>query len=307
MRILIADDSALFRLLLKKLLADMGYDVVVCEDGRAACEHLRRHDAPQMAILDWMMPELDGLQVCQEIRQQSDRPYVYVLLLTAKNAKDDLLRAFEAGVDDFLTKPVDAEELKVRLRAAQRILAWQEQLIKAQEQLRIQATRDALTGLWNRRAVFDMLDMELSRGNREGKPVGVAMLDLDNFKQINDTFGHQAGDAVLQEIGVRLMAWLRPYDQIGRCGGEEFLVILTGCDEPSVLRLCERLRARMSVTPVEFEGKTISLTLSIGAAMADPALSGDARVVIRSADLALYRAKANGRNRVELGTVESSD
>src|SRR5271169_5459367 len=187
MRILIADDSALFRMLLKKLLTDLGYDVIVCENGRTALEQLRQDNAPQMAILDWMMPELDGLQVCEEIRKLADRPYVYMLVLTAKNTKEDLLRAFDAGFDDFLTKPVDADELKVRLRAAQRILAWQDQLIKAQEQLRRQATRDFLTGLWNRRAIFELLDNELNRGSREGKPVGVVLLDLDHFKRVNDS------------------------------------------------------------------------------------------------------------------------
>src|ERR1700677_1946524 len=162
MRILIADDSALFRLLLNKLLTDMGYEVIVCEDGRAACDILLQDNPPPIAILDWMMPEMDGLQVCEEIRTKTDRPYIYMLLLTSKNTKDDLLRAFDAGFDDFLTKPVDADELKVRLRAAQRILAWQDQLMQVQEQLRVQATHDALTGLWNRRAIFDMLDKELA-------------------------------------------------------------------------------------------------------------------------------------------------
>jgi diguanylate cyclase (GGDEF)-like protein/PAS domain S-box-containing protein len=173
----------------------------------------------------------------------------------------------------------------------------------AQELLRVQATRDFLTGLWNRAATLDFLEKELSRSRREEKPVGLVFIDLDHFKQINDTYGHQAGDAVLRAASEKMRAIMRPYDLVGRYGGEEFLIVLPGCDEANLRKLCERLRGILADTSIDYEKKTISWTVSIGAAMANPAKETEAELLLRAADLALYRAKSGGRNRVELATV----
>jgi diguanylate cyclase (GGDEF)-like protein/PAS domain S-box-containing protein len=177
----------------------------------------------------------------------------------------------------------------------------------AQEQLRVQATRDFLTGLWNRAAILDLLEKELSRSRREEKPVGLVFIDLDHFKQINDTYGHLAGDAVLRAASDKMRAIMRPYDLVGRYGGEEFLIVLPGCGEANLRKLCERLRGILADTSIEYERKTISWTVSIGAAMANPAKETEAELLLRAADLALYRAKTGGRNRVELAAIHSDD
>lgn len=176
----------------------------------------------------------------------------------------------------------------------------------AQEQLQVQATRDFLTGLWNRATILDLLEKELNRSHREEKPVGLVFIDLDHFKQINDTYGHQAGDAVLRAASDKMRAIMRPYDAVGRYGGEEFLIVLPACDEANLRKLCERLRAMLADTSIEYEKKTIRWTVSIGAAMANPAKETEAELLIQAADLALYRAKTGGRNRVELAMHGSS-
>jgi diguanylate cyclase (GGDEF)-like protein len=228
---------------------------------------------------------------------------VYVLLLTARTEKEDLVLAMEAGADDYLTKPFEPQELQVRLRAGRRIVDLQGELIQAREELRHQATHDALTGLWNRSAILDALEREIARALREGKPIGVIMADLDHFKRINDVHGHPAGDEVLREASRRMTAAIRPYDSLGRYGGEEFLAVMPGCDETCSVRAAERLRAALADRSVSLEGEKISVTLSLGiAAVSDPNLA-EADRLIKAADEALYRAKESGRNRVAIGKI----
>lgn len=302
-KVLIADDDPCCRLLLQHLLTKQGFDVHVCQDGVTALRLLLEERAPQIAILDWMMPGMEGLEVCREVRKRADR-YAYLILLTGRCEKVDRLNGFDAGADDFLHKPVDKDELRVRLRAGQRILAWQDQLIAAREQMKALATQDSLTGVWNKRAVSELLERELHRSQRIKLPVGVAMIDLDHFKLINDSHGHMAGDAVLEAVGGRLTAALRQYDLVGRFGGEEFLVVMPGCGENDAFNCCERLRLRIAAAPVSFEGRSIDVTASIGAAVASGEIATHPRQLIGAADNALYAAKARGRNRVVLGAVE---
>src|SRR5262249_35924367 len=174
-----------------------------------------------------------------------------LVLVTGQGSREQMLEGLEAGADDFLIKPVEAAELRARLTSGRRVVALQEQLLATQRQLRDQASRDALTGLWNRGAILDLLERELARGRREGRPVGVILADVDNSKRINDTFGPLAGDRALRQVACRLGEALRPYDKVGRYGGEEFLVVLPGCDAGDAAGLAERLRQRVAAGPAD--------------------------------------------------------
>ena len=299
MKILIAEDDAISRRLLDTILRKWGYDVVVAQDGVKAWEELQKDDAPRLAILDWMMPEMDGVEVCGKVRERIDFPYVYILLLSAKSQREDLVKGMESGADDYITKPFDANELKVRLRAGRRILDLQTQLMNAQEALRDQAARDPLTGIWNRNAIFDIFRRELTRAERERTQISIVMIDIDHFKNLNDTFGHMAGDAVLREFTQRITASLRPYDAVGRYGGEEFLVLLPGCDLDAGVRHAERLRILLSEEAFDTSEGTHVTTCSLGVASTSSSSPKSTDPLIRAADAALYRAKRNGRNRVE--------
>jgi two-component system cell cycle response regulator len=298
-KILIADDSLVSRHLLEATLRKWGYEVEVACDGEEALSLLQRDNAPAVAILDWMMPGLTGLEVCRRVRQRAREPYTYILLLTSKSQKEDLIEGMEAGADDYITKPFDQHELQVRLRAGTRLVDLQAELMAAREALREQATKDSLTRLWNRSSIFDILCRELARGHREKTPIGVVMVDLDHFKSINDNFGHFAGDAVLCEAARRMQNAIRQYDAIGRYGGEEFLILLSGCDEAASLCQAERLRKQLSQVQMSLQDSTISVTASFGVTTALPGDPWTPEELIHKADEALYLAKNRGRNRVE--------
>jgi diguanylate cyclase (GGDEF)-like protein len=302
-KVLIAEDDMVSRRLLEATLARWGYDVVITRDGMEAWQVLQGPDAPPLAILDWMMPGIDGLEVCRLVRQCVQEPYIYLLLLTTKGRRENIIEGLNAGADDYLTKPFDPHELQVRLRTGKRIVTLQAELIEARETLRIQASHDSLTGVWNRRAILERLGTELARAEREGTPVAVVLADLDHFKRINDSYGHIAGDAVLCEAVNRMRVSLRFYDAIGRYGGEEFLMILPGCTAQDAVNLADRLRMSIGQETVEIAGGHIVVTSSLGVAASDIIPVLDAASLIRAADTALYRAKAGGRNCVELATV----
>jgi diguanylate cyclase (GGDEF)-like protein len=252
-------------------------------------------------VLDWMMPHVDGVEICRVIRKLAQEPYIYVILLTARGRQEEIIEGLEAGADDYITKPFDLDELKARLRAGKRILDLQEQLVFAREQLRNQATHDSLTGLLNRPAILETLHREVSRSAREGTPVTVIMADLDHFKQINDTYGHVVGDDVLRESARRMLNAIRDYDSIGRYGGEEFLVIAPGCGAREATIQAERLCACVSAAPIDVAGHHILMTLSVGVAACTDRKQADD--LLRIADEALYEAKNAGRNRVEVSNL----
>ncbi len=300
MRILIADDSIVSRHLLDATLRKWGYEVVVACDGVEAWNFLQAEDAPKLAILDWVMPGLTGPEVCRRVREKTrDKDaYTYILLLTSKSLREDLIEGMEAGADDYLTKPFDQHELKVRLRAGTRIIDLQRELVSAREELREQATKDFLTRIWNRSSILDIFQRELARGNRENRHVGVVLADLDHFKSVNDTYGHFAGDAVLREFARRMQSVTRPYDAVGRYGGEEFLIILPGCDANCTAGQAERMRAALSLEPMTINDRPHPVTCSFGAASWHPGMDPSAEALIRLADNALYMAKGQGRDRV---------
>jgi diguanylate cyclase (GGDEF)-like protein len=299
MRVLIADDEVVSRRLLEATLTKWGHEVVVAEDGDQAWEVLQSETTPYLAILDWMMPGMDGVSICRALRALCRDMYVYVLLLTARTDRTDLVEAMEAGADDYIAKPFDSSELRVRLRAGERILDLQSALRAAQEDLRIQATHDRLTGLWNRAAVLDALHTELQRARREGVQVAVAIADLDHFKSVNDTYGHQVGDEVLSEAAGRLLQAARCYDTVGRYGGEEFLIVLPGTGHEDAVAAMERHRRSIIGREFATAGGSIAVTMSIGVTVAGGEAL-DAAAMVHEADMALYAAKSTGRNRVKL-------
>jgi diguanylate cyclase (GGDEF)-like protein len=306
MKILVAEDNPVFQSMLKNMLSRWDYDVLVTDSGEKAWRLLQPEDAPRLAILDWMMPGLDGIEVCRRVRAISRQQYIYVILLTARTEQKDLVEGMDAGADDYVTKPFNTQELRVRIRAGQRILDLHEQLLAAQEALREQATRDGLTGLWNRTTVLDILQREAARAERDGTPLAVLMLDLDYFKSINDAYGHLSGDAVLRETGRRLALSVRTYDAVGRYGGEEFLVVLPGCDELDAIAQCERLRDAIAGKPFSTPAGDLSVTCSLGLAWTPHPLTAAIKRLLHDADSSLYAAKRLGRNRVEIAPPDAS-
>jgi diguanylate cyclase (GGDEF)-like protein len=300
MKILLADDEPIARTMLEHWLAGWGYEVTLARDGESALQALKDDPELRLLVVDWVMPKKDGIEVCKAIRNGPQEPYVYIVLLTAKDDKSDIIAGLDAGADDYLVKPCNPLELKVRLRAGRRVIELQEQLVKARESLRFEAMHDSLTGLLNRGAVIEQLTKELVRASRRGAPVSVLMGDLDHFKSINDTHGHAAGDAVLREAARRLKAGVRAYDNVGRLGGEEFICVLPECDAKTGLAVAQRLCRSLSDTPTRFNGTEISHSISIGVAATDQFGSARSDELMRAADAALYRAKHAGRSRALL-------
>jgi diguanylate cyclase (GGDEF)-like protein len=305
MKVLIADDSAPSRAMLKGSLSRWGYEVILATNGAEAWEVMAQPDPPAMAILDWVMPEMTGPEVCRKVREKRREPYTYIILLTSKHTKEEIVEGMDAGADDYVVKPFDQHELQVRLRAGKRIVDLQIELLQAREELRERANKDLLTMLPNRSAIGRNLEQEISRCHRERRTVGVILLDIDHFKKINDTYGHFAGDAVLRETAARLRGNMRDYDEVGRYGGEEFLVVLPNCDMEQAANQAERMRHRLHATPMVVDGIEIPVSASFGVTVSDGSERGP-DLFVRVADEALYRAKANGRNQVVRLTLEAS-
>jgi diguanylate cyclase (GGDEF)-like protein len=304
-RILIAEDDPVSRRLLEVKLVKWGYEVVVTRDGTEAWQALQAEDAPGLAILDWMMPGMDGIEVCRRIRQEDKDLYTYIILLTALQQDEDLVTGMDAGADDYITKPFKSNELKVRLRAGRRIIDLQHELIAAREALRERATHDPLTGLWNHEEILRILEQELNRADREGLSVSVIMADLDHFKKVNDTYGHMTGDAVLRMAAKRMLAVFRNYDAVGRYGGEEFLIVLPGCDNRCASSSAERLRLCIGKEAMDTPEGMIPVTISLGIAASTNEKRWDVESIVKAADAALYRAKEKGRNRFEVASADN--
>src|SRR5271169_6441451 len=211
MRVLIAEDDPLSRKILEKTLVRAGYEITSVENGKLALEELSKEDPPRLALLDWEMPEKDGVEVCRELRNQKEQAYKYLILLSAKESKQEIVQGLESGADDYLTKPYDGEELRARLRAGERILELEDHLVEARESMRYQATHDLLTSLWNRGVIVELLSGEVNRSRREKNCTAVMMCDIDHFKQVNDQYGHATGDDVLREVSRRLRNSVRSY------------------------------------------------------------------------------------------------
>ncbi len=294
-RILLVDDDNVSRSVLARLLAARGYEVIEADSGGSALRALGVPGAPRMAVVDWNMGTINGPELCRIQRGRS--PYVYVVLTTAREGRKPLVEAMNSGADGYVQKPVDLDELEAWLVAGQRIVDLQDRLLRAQVELERRATHDTLTGVRNRGSVLEILGRELKRSQRTKSPTGIVVLDIDHFKNINDSHGHPVGDEVLVEFARRCLAGIREYDVFGRQGGEEFLLVIPGGSVPDATVVGARLISLVSATPFVTQAGPIDLTTSAGVASTGQGYF-DADALIAAADEALYEAKRTGRARL---------
>ena len=299
MKILVADDDPVSRRMMQAVLQRHGYEVVVVADGITALAALSEPDAPRLALLDWMMPGLDGPSVCRRARRLQGGSYIYIMLLTSKQSGEDIVTGLQAGADDYVTKPCNPAELKARLLTGQRILELEDKLVEAREAMRAQATRDGLTNLWNRTTVLGYLKDSVDHSRERESAVCVLLCDVDHFKSVNDRYGHQVGDEVLQEVAARLQLAVRHKDFVGRYGGEEFLIVLNQCRPSDVAESADRIRRSICDAPIMTSAGPLTISMSLGANAVPQGSSSYPTIesIIRDADLMLYEAKAAGRNR----------
>lgn len=315
-KVLIVDDDPLAHDLLTRHLLAAGYEVLHAAGGVAALDLLAEH-RPRIVIADWEMPGVNGPQLCRVLRQREpDLGFVYVIMLTVHTDKARLVHAFDAGVDDFLTKPFDGGELIARLRAGRRVLQLEAQLRarirEAEEmthrmgvlnqQLEQLAGTDVLTGLANRRDAMSRLDQMIAMARRYNRPLACAMIDVDDFKRLNDTLGHSAGDDALRGVANVLRAALRQTDVAARIGGEEFLLLLPNQTERDAAMVAERCRTAVAAAPLLTAHPKHRLTISLGVANLTPQ-TATADQLLHAVDTALYDAKRAGKNRVVLAPI----
>jgi len=304
--ILIVEDNPVSRKLLEKTLKKCGYTVVSASTGEEALKKLQEDFFP-IVITDWMMPGMDGLQLCREIRTMDLPGYVFIILLTAKDTKEDLIEGLEAGADDYLTKPVNFPELKARLKSGIRILELERSLKKANEEIRLLSITDSLTGCYNRHFLMERLRHEIKRARRYNHALAVIMCDIDHFKKVNDLYGHQVGDLVLKSFSKTISSAIRKdVDWVARYGGEEFLVVLPETTWQGAMALAERLRRLVAEVKTATPHGDIQITASFGVAGFDRSVPDECvslEQLINAADTYMYLAKQEGRDRVKGGTL----
>jgi diguanylate cyclase (GGDEF)-like protein len=302
-RVLVADDSAVSRKLVEQTLSEKRYSLVFAKSGRETIDLFALHH-PALVIVDWVMPDLTGIEICKHIRSKTQASYTYIILLTAKSAKESVVEGLAAGADDYLTKPFHPEELIARVGVGLRIMELQREIEIKNIMLQELALTDSLTSLPNRRAIEDWAARQLSGAARYGFSFWVALADLDHFKTVNDTHGHDAGDTVLKAFSQILKGKSRRSDICGRIGGEEFLFVLTHSTEEDAKRVMESVRAELEATKFNFNGNSLTVTASFGLAGFAGTRAPDFNRLVAQADLALYSAKRLGRNRVEVGEAQ---
>jgi len=279
--------------MLETFLRKWGYDIVITTNGREAWEVLQEPEAPNLVISDWMMPDLDGLELCRRIREIERAEYIYFIILTSKGKKEDVVAGLEAGADDYLIKPFNQDELKYRVRIGERIIELERRILRL-------ASTDSLTGVLNRRAFMERMEQEINRSFRENSPLSLILADIDHFKGVNDRHGHQVGDLVLQKFVSQLTESSRTYDFVGRYGGEEFVICLPGSTDSQARTVAERMRKSVEEMRIMLPdiSKSVRITTSFGVVTLRLELEDSVDSLIGRADDALYKAKREGRNRV---------
>jgi len=305
--ILIVEDDPVSRRLLEKTLVKAGHEFVSVENGRKALEQFKERFFP-IVLTDWMMPEMDGLELCRAIRERTSTGYVFTVLLTAKDSKDDIVAGLEAGADDYLTKPVNQAELIARIKTGIRILELERSLKRANAEIRILSITDPLTGCYNRGYMTERLPQEIKRAKRYRHSLSLVLCDIDHFKRVNDTYGHQAGDRILKEFVQWINESIRDgVDWLARYGGEEFLIVVPETDTKGACCVVERLRRILSQRAIGIQGERIHITASFGVTGLDPATPDEKispEALITQADECLYQAKQEGRNRIRVSGIK---
>lgn len=300
-RILIAEDDPISRSLLELYLDEEGYPYVSAENGREALD-LYNAQPFSIVITDWLMPEMDGTALCRAIRSQGRSHYTFIILLTAQNSPKALVEGLEAGADDYIVKPINRAELRVRLKGCRRILDLEHSLKQSLAEIHELSIHDPLTGAFNRGYLDQQLEHEIQRAYRYRHPLSLVLCDLDHFKLINDTYGHQAGDTVLQRCVRNITQSIRHnIDWVARYGGEEFIIALPETDAAGCAVVAERMRERIAFSPDDTDESPLTVSASFGTVTLVPdaqALRTSAADLIQRADICLYQAKLSGRNRV---------
>lgn len=298
LKVLIAEDSLVTSMNLAKNISSWGYEVVMAQNGWEAWSMIKK-ESIRLAILDWMMPGINGLHLCKKIRQElndHNSKYIYIILLTGKDQQEDIIAGLSAGADDYMVKPANLLELKVRLQNGSRIIDLEDKRIHL-------ASYDSLTNLWNRNRIFEFLEEELERSSREGQETGTIMVDIDNFKNVNDTYGHFIGDIVLVEVAARLKDSIRLYDKIGRYGGDEMLIVLPNCNQTRIAQIAERLRLTVCQNTINTDKGKLEVSISLGGASTQSLSEITLESLLQASDNALYLAKKHGRNCVVVAEV----
>lgn len=297
LQVVIADDDPVQRWLLKTSLTQGGYTVRETTNGRDAWNVLQA-EALQIIVTNWMMPERDGLELIRDIRATCVDRYVYIILLTARDGKPDVVDGLQAGADDYLTKPFNPGELLARVAIGQRILGMETHLREARDRERELARRDSLTGLFNRRAIYERAEAALDQAIAQNRPLSLILLDIDHFKHVNDQYGHLVGDQALYLIAATVARNKRATDLVGRWGGEEFLLVLPETTLMEATVVAERVRNSVADARLRLaDGGSLQRTVSLGVASLQPGDPMPLDVLLQQADNQLLRAKAEGRNR----------
>ena len=303
LKVLVADDSAVYRKLVEQAFCEADFSILFARSGREAIELFTEH-TPAIVITDWVMPDISGIELCRRIRAGSPISYTYIIILTSVSDKENVVKGLAAGADDYLTKPFHPKELLARAEVGRRIVELHRQVEAKNRLLEELALTDSLTGLPNRRAIDEWAARQLSGAARHGFPFWVVMVDLDNFKSVNDSSGHDAGDKVLRKFAEILKTNSRRSNICGRIGGEEFLFVLTHADKDNVQFVAERIRKEFEDQEFLFGGRVIKVTASFGISGFQGKKHPEFRQLLNQADAALYTAKHRGRNRIEFAPSE---
>jgi two-component system, cell cycle response regulator len=301
--VLVVDDSPIYRKLLQDMLSRPEYSVSFACNGSEAVR-LQGDKMPDIIITDWVMPDFSGLELCERVRADKSAPYTYIILMTSNTEKSGVVKGLEAGADDYLVKPFDTSEMLARIGVGRRTIDLHRQLEQKSALLEEVASTDVLTGLPNRRAIEDWANKQLKGAARHGFPVWVVLCDLDSFKEINDTFGHEAGDTVLRTFADTLKKLTRISDMCGRLGGDEFLIVISHVSGDNIELAINRFRELFCALSFPFAGHSVSISATFGVAGSESGNFKDFDALVRKADEMLYEAKRAGRNCVHIAKMD---